>query len=184
MRFAYADPPYLGMGAKMYGKLHPEAAEWDKIETHAALIERLSVEFDAWAYSLTSGSLRVILPICPEGVRVAAWVKPFAIFRRNVHPAYAWEPVIFQGGRKHGRKDDHTRDWVSANITLHRSEPGARPLAQSVPGAKPVAFCWWVFDLLGAEPDDEFHDLFPGSGAVQRAWEHWKRVHCGFPLLG
>ncbi|WP_170285519.1 hypothetical protein [Microbacterium rhizomatis] len=38
-------------------------------------------------------------------------------------------------------------------------------------GAKPAEFCRWVFDLLGAEPQDEFSDLFAGSGGVARAWE-------------
>ena len=33
-------------------------------------------------------------------------------------------------------------------------------------GAKPAAFCWWVFDLLGALPGDELVDLFPGSGGI------------------
>ncbi|MGK5559207.1 hypothetical protein ACSNOI_47180, partial [Actinomadura kijaniata] len=37
-------------------------------------------------------------------------------------------------------------------------------------GAKPAAFCRWVFDLLGATPGDTLDDLFPGSGAVTRAW--------------
>jgi hypothetical protein len=37
-------------------------------------------------------------------------------------------------------------------------------------GAKPAAFCRWLFDLLGALPGDHFEDLFPGSSAVTRAW--------------
>jgi hypothetical protein len=39
-----------------------------------------------------------------------------------------------------------------------------------VHGAKPAAFCWWLFDLLGALPGDDLVDLFPGSGGVARAW--------------
>jgi hypothetical protein len=118
-------------------------------------------------------TLRTILPLCPDDVRIGAWVKPFASWRPNIHPAYCWEPVIFQGARKKSRKERTSRDWCSANITLQRS----------CPGAKPDEFCWWIFDLLGAEPEDEFHDLFPGSGAVQRAWNSWCRIHRGFPLL-
>jgi DNA modification methylase len=38
-------------------------------------------------------------------------------------------------------------------------------------GAKPAAFCRWVFELLGAAPGDVLEDLFPGSGAVGRAWQ-------------
>ena len=44
-----------------------------------------------------------------------------------------------------------------------------------VVGAKPAAFCWWLFSLLGAQPGDELADLFPGSGGVSRAWEEWNR---------
>jgi hypothetical protein len=39
-----------------------------------------------------------------------------------------------------------------------------------VVGAKPAAFCRWLFDLLAALPGDSLDDLFPGSGAVTRAW--------------
>jgi hypothetical protein len=31
-------------------------------------------------------------------------------------------------------------------------------------------FCRWLFGLLGAAPGDQLDDLFPGSGAVTRAW--------------
>lgn len=171
MKFAYADPPYLGCSRKHYGHQHPEADLYDTLEGHRALIERLQTEFpDGWALSCTSGNLREILPLCPLRVRVAAWVKPFASFKVNVNPAYAWEPVIFAGGRKRGRDSATLRDWVAANITLKKG----------VSGAKPKEFCFWLFDLLGMEPEDEFHDLFPGSGSVQKAHEAWKQIR---PLL-
>ena len=38
MRFAYADPPYYGLAKKFYGHLHPQADDYDRLETHAALI--------------------------------------------------------------------------------------------------------------------------------------------------
>jgi hypothetical protein len=165
MRFAYADPPYLGCGA-MYAKLHPDAMAWDDPETHRALIARLCDEFpDGWAMSLHTPSLKVILPMCPDDVRVMAWVKPFCVFRGNVNPAYAWEPVIMRGGRKRSRYEETLRDWVAEPITLRRN----------CPGAKPEAFCFWIFDALNLHPADEFHDLFPGSDAVGRAWEEWRR---------
>jgi hypothetical protein len=41
-------------------------------------------------------------------------------------------------------------------------------------GAKPEAVCHWAFEVVGADPADEFVDLFPGSGAVGRAWESWR----------
>lgn len=165
MRFAYADPPYLGL-ASMYD--HPESHVFDTIEGHRALIERLCSEFpDGWAMSLSAPTLKDILPLCPRDCRVGAWVKPFASFKPHVNPAYAWEPVIFRGGRKRDRTHRTVRDWVSCSITLRRG----------FFGAKPDGFCWWLFDLLGMEADDDFVDLFPGSGAVGRAWVAWKHSH-------
>lgn len=168
MKIAYADPPYLGLAEKFYGEQHPEAAAYDDPATHAALFERLRDEFDGWAYSLHSPSLRVLLPLAPEGTRVAAWCKPFASFKNGVNPAYAWEPVLFWPAR--GWKDrplpaqggtrTTTRDYLSEPILMRRG----------FQGAKPDAFCRWVFDLIGARWDDDFHDLFPGSGAVGEAW--------------
>jgi hypothetical protein len=160
MRVAYADPPYIGQAAKHYAH-DPSCAEVD----HAELIARLDT-FDAWALSLSSPTLKTILALCPDDVRVGAWVKPFASFKPNVNPAYAWEPVVFRGGRKRGRDEPTVRDWVASNITLKRG----------LSGAKPAPFCWWVFDFLGMEPGDEFHDIFPGSGAVDRAWDEWKNA--------
>ena len=157
-RIAYADPPYIGQ-AKRHYSADPRCAEVD----HAALIEQLC-GFDAWALSLSSPSLQHILALCPADVRVGAWVKPFASFKPGVNPAYAWEPVIWRSGRKRARTEATVRDWVSCNITLQRG----------LSGAKPEPFCFWLFDVLGAEPDDEFTDLYPGSGAVSRAWEKWR----------
>lgn len=171
MKAAYADPPYLGMGKSMYGKYHPDAADCDDPEWHRALIERLSRDYEAWALSLHSVSLRVILPMCPEDCRVMAWVKTFASYKPGVNPAYAWEPVIVRGGRKRLRYDLTIRDWIAEPITLIRS----------CPGAKPEAFAFWIFDMLNLHPDDDFSDLFPGSGAVTRAWDEF-RQRPGLPL--
>lgn len=53
MRFAYADPPYLGCGKKLYGDRHEQAADWDDPERHRQLVEQLCDEFkDGWAMSL------------------------------------------------------------------------------------------------------------------------------------
>ena len=160
MKFAYADPPYIGMAKKHYGD-HPDyAGEVD----HRALVDRLVSEFpDGWALSLSSPTLQIILPMCPDDVRVMSWVKPFASFKPGVNPANAWEPVIVRGGRKSGRDVETVRDWVSAPITLQRGTHGAKPLQ----------FCFWIFAVLGARRGDELDDLFPGSGAVTKAWEQW-----------
>ena len=152
--FAYADPPYYGMGKRLYGRFHAEASDWDDLITHQALVDCLSSEFpDGWVLSLSSPSLRHILPMCPDDARVGAWVKPWAAFRPNVNPAYAWEPVIFRGGRKRTRQDLTVRDWVSEGITMMRG----------LPGAKPDRFCRWVIDLMGATDEDEWVDVFPGT---------------------
>lgn len=157
MKFAYCDPPYVGQA-----KRHYKSEEVD----HAALIAQLQRDYDGWALSASSPSLQEILTLCPADVRVAAWVKPFAIFKPNVNPAFAWEPVLFCPlPRKRSRKEPTVRDWIAVNITLQRG----------LCGVKPEGFCLWLFDLLGAEPEDEFDDLFPGSGAVTRAWEEWKK---------
>lgn len=158
MKLAYADPPYLGCG-RLYAEHHADALLWDDPETHRSLVNRLCSEYpDGWAMSLSSPSLRVILPMCPDDCRVAAWIKPFAAFKPNVNPAYAWEPVIFRGGRRGDRKRDTVQDFVVANITLKKG----------LTGAKPVKFCEWVLDLLGYERGDTLDDLFPGTGVMGR----------------
>ncbi len=156
MRVAYADPPYVGQSRKHYG-----GAEVN----HRLLIAHLCDEFpDGWALSCSSPSLRELLPMCPPDVRVGAWVKPFASFKPGVNPAYAWEPVIWRGGRRRTRAEATGRDWVAANITLERG----------LHGAKPVPFSYWIFELLGVESGDELVDIFPGSGAVSEAWARYQ----------
>lgn len=164
MRFGYADPPYFGLAKKFYGHLHPDAADFDRIETHAALVKRLCHEFqDGWAMSLHTPSLKDILPLCPRDCRVMAWVKPFASFKPGVGVAYAWEPVIVRGGVKRSRQQMTIRDWCAVNITLKKG----------FCGAKPPGFVWWLLDVFNAKPGDEVVDLFPGSGAVTEAIEKW-----------
>jgi hypothetical protein len=52
MKFAYADPPYLGCGKSHYGHQHDEAHVYDAIDGHQRLADRLSEEFpDGWAMS-------------------------------------------------------------------------------------------------------------------------------------
>lgn len=159
-RFAYADPPYIGQAKKHYN-----CAEVN----HEQLLARLCDEFpDGWALSCSSTSLRTIMrmPSYPEDVRVGAWVKPFCSFKKNVNPAYAWEPVLFRGGRRRGTRVglETERDWCAESITLRKG----------LSGVKPLGVCYWIFEMLGMEKTDEFHDLFPGSGAVTKAWEMWR----------
>lgn len=165
LRFAYADPPYLGLSKEFYGHLHADAADYDKLETHAALIKRLCDEYpDGWAMSLHTKSLREILPLCPPDCRVMAWVKGFASFKPGIKQAqFAWEPVIVRGGRPF--VENHcVRDWIQESMTLQR---GFR-------GAKPERVIFWLLSVLNAQPQDQLDDLFPGSGAVTAAFEAWK----------
>ena len=65
MRFAYADPPYLGCGEKLYG-----FPEWDTPERHQRLIEFLQDTYpDGWAMSLHTPSIRQIAPMLPADIR-------------------------------------------------------------------------------------------------------------------
>lgn len=160
MRFAYADPPYLGLAAKFYGD-----ATYDSLEAHRDLLVALDRDYPAWAYSLHSPSLPQLAPLLPTGARIAAWVKPWASFKPGVDPAYTWEPIFFRSARKWSRTGTTARDYCAAAIATERK----------FKGAKASRFCFWLFDLLGAGPHDEFVDLFPGSGAVTKAWQSYRR---------
>ena len=120
-----------------------------------ALINLLCHDYpDGWALSTASTTLQYVLSLCPPDVRLGAWVKPFASFKPGVNPAYAWEPVIFHGGRKRTDRTELTvRDWISASITLQRG----------LVGAKPLEFNRWIRDLLGVQSGDELTDLYPGT---------------------
>lgn len=158
MRFAFADPPYLGMGKSMYGAHHADAALWDDPSTHVALLERLSDEYpDGWAVSCHLPSLRLYLANAPADARVGAWVKPWHQIRPTT-VQYAWEPVIWRGGRKDPKRTPMIRDWILASATRQRG----------LPGAKPETFCRWVADLLAYRDGDTLDDLFPGTGTMQR----------------
>jgi hypothetical protein len=160
MRIAYADPPYPGQAKRWYGG-HPDyAGEVD----HSELVARLN-GYDGWALSTSAAALQGILALCPAGVRVAVWYRS-----NSEHPGnrgtwwWSWEPVIVCPARPPAVA---TRDMLS-----HHKEQGF--LGSTIPGQKPRAVCEWLFALVGARPDDELHDLFPGSGAVSRAWEAWR----------
>lgn len=155
MRFAYADPPYLGQARRHYG---PDAREVN----HRVLLGTLVREFpDGWALSCSSPSLGTLLALCPPDVRVLAWVKPFCRFKPNVGVAYAWEPVIVRGGRRRTRTQPTVRDWLAASATRRTG----------VVGAKPEAFCRWLLEVLNAQAGDELVDMFPGTGVVTRTWQ-------------
>ena len=156
-RLAYADPPYPGLSG--YYRDHPDyGGEVD----HAALIRRLC-SYDGWALSTSARALPDVLARCPPGVRVAAWHRgPRAA--RSHHPLPSWEPVLYVPGRPRDPDGPTVPDSL-----VHGVAP-MTTLPSRVIGTKPGAFVRWLFDLLGACPGDDLDDLFPGSGAVGRAW--------------
>lgn len=161
MRVVYADPPYVGQAKRHYGG-HPDyGGEVD----HHELIATLDT-YDCWALSASMRSLPTVLAACPGDVLVLAWVKPISppMGDRRI---YSWEPVVTRGGR---RPDRPTRTHLVASppqFTFRGTPQG------HVIGEKPAVFCEWLFAALGLRPDDAFTDLFPGSGAVACAWDHW-----------
>ena len=176
MRFAYADPPYIGC-AKRYYKDQPDyAGEVD----HKKLLDQLYHEFpDGWALSSSMKGLWDLIPMIPKDwkCRIAAWVKPYVgspYMNLVKRPQYSWEPVIFRGGRPL-KTGHHVRDWLSCNN--FSAIPGRGKYKSSgFIGAKPDEFCYWIFELLNMRAGDEFVDLFPGTGRVMRAWERYQEA--------
>ena len=165
IRVAYADPPYPNR-ARLYRRHRDYGGEVDICR----LVARLVHEFpDGWALSTSSDALGSVLRFCPAAARVACWVRgerPTVSF----HPLSSWEPVIYCGGRARKVLPGRRRSrFVGACCGPRRSE------VERVIGAKPAAFCYWMFDLLGLLPGDTLADMFPGSGGVGRAFSLFGR---------
>ncbi|MHB9005136.1 MAG: hypothetical protein ACYC6C_13975, partial [Coriobacteriia bacterium] len=133
MVMAYADPPYPGTARKWYGDQPSYGGEVDHV--------------------------CAVLPLCPPGARVCAWVKPIGACPATYGLHNTWEPLIVVCGRalRPGK-----RDWLMAQPARHGGD---------LPGRKPLAFCAWLFDCLGMLPGDRIVDLYPGTGIVSRAWD-------------
>lgn len=164
LRFAYADPPYPGH-ARLYRDQPSFAGEVD----HYALIRRLCSDdsLAGWALSTSAKALRWLLPLCPAEARVCAWVKPHEPSPRTYGIHNCWEPLIVVGGRQ---LPPGVRDWLSALPARGGGE---------LPGRKPIAYCAWLFELLGMQPGDEIDDLFPGTGVVGASWRELSREALG-----
>jgi hypothetical protein len=167
-RLAYADPPYPGLAH--YYRGHPDyAGEVD----HTALLSRLAT-YDGWALSTSARSLPAVLALAVAQdlpVRVAAWIRGARPHSTARHALNAWEPVIYVPVAAAGARDaspdagaERRLDVLTHGVTPMRTLPGR------VIGAKPAAFCRWMFDQIGAGPRDTFDDLFPGSGIVTKTW--------------
>lgn len=157
MRFAYADPPYPGKAG-----LYPERREVD----HAALVARLREGYpDGWALSTSSGALLDVWRLCPDA-RLAVWVRPIRP-TRSALPLDAFEVLLIAGGRPLPTEDPQR----ITNVLDYRGRFRAHP--DAVIGMKPPAFATWMFEQLGARAGDELVDLYPGSGAIGRAWDRF-----------
>lgn len=163
MRFAYADPPYVGQA-----KRYPGGVEVN----HRLLIGWLETEFDGWALSCSAPSLPLLLSFVTVKVRVLSWVKPYVPHRPGVWPTYAWEPVICV---PLARPSDRSRwtpmDWFQSKPAGH-SRGGAGK--QRILGEKPPVFVSWMLECCRVERQDEVVDVFPGSGAVGEAVAQWR----------
>lgn len=164
MRLAYADPPYPGQAARHYGKNgDPYAGTVAEVD-HAELLGRLA-GYDGWALSTSMTALCDVLPLAPASAVVAVWhvtnAGPAAT--RDWKHHYCWEPVIVSPARPR------------TDVKNVRATPQLCGfLGSTIIGQKPPAFSAWMFALIGAEQDDTFEDLYPGSGAVGVAWERFR----------
>ena len=160
----YADPPYPGKAHYYEG--HPDyAGEVD----HRALICELEVSSNGWALSTSAEALPDVLALCRDlrlEVEIAAWVRGARGNAQAKRPRSAWEPVIYRGGR--GRENPPA-DALVHGVGVRVGDP------KRVIGAKPGAFAFWIFELLGALPGDRFVDRFPGSGGIARAWAMYEK---------
>ena len=154
MRLAYADPPYPGK-AHMYRDQPSYAGEVDQI----ALLSKL-LAYDGWALSTSVDGLRQLWPLCPPEARLCSWVKPTGVSGKSLGLHNCWEPLIVKPAR---RVPPGIRDWLRAMPARNNG---------TLVGRKPVAFCHWLIDALGAVPViDSLDDLFPGTGIVGRIWQ-------------
>lgn len=129
---------------------------------------------DGWALSTSrdglrgafpeSGAPRGVLALCPADVRVAVWVRGRRDGRSR-RPHNLWEPLLVYGGRPdpEGVAED------LGDVLMWNGRQHSHPLA--LVGMKPAPFAEWMFRQLGALRGDTLADLFPGSGAIGRAWE-------------
>lgn len=157
LRLAYADPPYPERSH--YYRDRPEYAG----EVNQFAILRSLLDYNGWALSTSSLGVRLLAPSLPAAAKICVWVKthhpPAALGPGNVHEFVIVKPARLRRG--------YLADALVAAV--------ARGGDSDLIGRKPVKFCAWLFELLGAAPGDDFDDVFPGSGVVSRCWNEFCR---------
>ncbi len=187
MKLAIADPPYPPIFAerrdladggtrltvrsrstRWYGggpdssDNHPDAAEWDSLDTHRALLTHLVDNYDGFVIATTPDGLGAYHPL-PVSARVMAWHRPNAM-PGGQRLISRWEAVITL--IPEGRRSRTTGERVNDVLTTAIPRLGFM-------GAKPREWTGWVLDALGYDPTtDTVTDLFHGSGAVTAALEN------------
>jgi len=173
VKFAIADPPYLGRAHRWYGiggrakgrgkgraDEHPDAHLWDKPETHIQLALDLIDNYDGFAIAATSHSLSTYLSVITthseNGIRIMSWIKP-ASLPSGSRITQSWEPVIIKvpKDRKGRGKGKQMVDYLIC--------PAPR---KGFAGSKPVQWTNWVLDAMGVQQGDTVEDLYAGSGIV------------------
>lgn len=185
MKLAIADPPYLGRANRYYGDgggisrgkgradSHPEAKQWDLIETHHKLIDTLENNYDGWAIALSIHSLSQYLTKIQtdsrNGIRVLSWHKPRSV-PSGSRIMTSWEAVIVRIPTERKGRDTgfNCRDTLIAN-----------PANVGFMGAKPKEWTFWILDVLGYRQGDQVDDLFNGSGMVAKAIAEYERERNG-----
>lgn len=166
MRFALADPPYPGKAWK-YKDQPSFAGEVDHFALLSALEgRRISGAIQGWALA-TLCSLRVLRRLMshlPEHAELHPWIKPIGVSSKTYGAHQTCELLLVVPGRR-------LRPGFRNGLVAQPARGGG-----TLVGRKPIAWCAWAFRHLGALPGDELEDLFPGSGAVSRAWAEVSRT--------
>jgi len=180
LKFAIADPPYLGRAYRWYGMngrgkgkgknradQHSEAHLWDLPETHVKLAQNLMANYDGFAIAATSHSLSTYLSVIPthseNGIKIMTWIKPGS-FPGGSRIINSWEPVIVKVPKD--RKGRHKGKLIVDYLIC----PSPR---KKYVGTKPEQWTNWVLDAMGVRAEDTVDDLFLGSGKVSAAVERY-----------
>ena len=161
MRFAYADPPYPGTARRRYRQ--PDI-------DHAELISTLD-NYDGWALHTNPQSLGLLLALAPR-TRILSWCKLDGLPVTKAGLVWTWEPILLRPLRR-------PTTWVRDSLWVDKIGRNGARVAGATPGDagrgwKSEGVIRWVFRAAGLLAGDNLEDLFPGSGAVGRAWERYQ----------